>query len=90
MSAETSAVEEPLADRPLPVPTSWLLPLAFAVVALLLLISRLPLVYLTNFWAEDGRVFYADAYNLGWLRASTEPVPVRRRPSRSSPRRPGR
>jgi hypothetical protein len=52
----------------------WLLPLAFAMVALLLLLSRLPLVFLTNFWAEDGTAFYGDAYNLGWLRALTLPV----------------
>jgi hypothetical protein len=74
MSAETAAIQEHTTDRPVPAPTPRLLPLAFGMVALPLLLSRLPLVYLTNFWAEDGRVFYADAYNLGWVRALTVPM----------------
>ena len=74
MAAETAGGREPPADRPAAAFTPRLLPLAFAIVALLVLLSRLPLVFLTNFWAEDGSAFYADAYNLGWLRALSVPL----------------
>jgi hypothetical protein len=26
-----------------------------------------------QFWAEDGAVWYADAYNLGWIHAAIRP-----------------
>ena len=43
--------------------------LAFAV-----LVTRRPdAVFHAQFWAEDGRVFYMDAYNLGWWSAMFHP-----------------
>ena len=47
------------------------LPVAFLLVSVLLLLSRLPMSLVTNFWAEDGAVFYAQAYNLGSLQPLT-------------------
>ena len=39
-------------------------------IACALLVSRRPdAVFHPQFWAEDGRVWYADAYNLGWFAA---------------------
>jgi hypothetical protein len=49
-------------------------PAAFLLLSVLLLLSRLPRSLLTNFWAEDGAVFYAQAYNLGSLHALTLPL----------------
>jgi len=41
-------------------------------VAVILVISRRPdLVMHAHFYAEDGAVWYADAYNLGWVHALT-------------------
>jgi hypothetical protein len=47
------------------------LPVAFLLISVPLLLSRLPMSLVTNFWAEDGAVFYAQAYNLGWLQPLT-------------------
>jgi hypothetical protein len=46
-----------------------LLPVAVGLFALGLLMTRLPVVLLTNFWAEDGTTFYAQAYNVSGLQA---------------------
>ena len=56
-------------------PTLWarVLPAAFALVGVVMLLTRLPVVLLTNLWAEDGTFFYAEAYNLGGLRALLNP-----------------
>lgn len=49
------------------------LPTVWALVAVAALVTRIPLELLTNFWAEDGQVFYSEAYNLGGLHALTIP-----------------
>jgi hypothetical protein len=42
--------------------------------ACLAMVSRRPDAILhAQFWAEDGRVFFEDAYNLGWFRALFHP-----------------
>ncbi len=38
----------------------------FLFACLLMLVRRPDAVLHAQFWAEDGRVFFADAYNLGW------------------------
>jgi hypothetical protein len=49
---------------------AWrLIPFAFGLLAIALLLTRLPTTLLTIFWAEDGHIFYAQAYNQGSLRA---------------------
>src|ERR1017187_995003 len=53
---------------------AWLTPavfwsLAIAVTGILLVLRRPDAVFHAQFWAEDGVVWYADAYNLGALRA---------------------
>ena len=47
---------------------TWVRHIFIFVVAFLLLYSRRPDAFLNpQFWAEDGTVWYADAYNLGWF-----------------------
>jgi hypothetical protein len=46
-----------------------LTPFAFGLLAIGLLLTRLPTTLLTIFWAEDGYIFYGQAYNLGSLHA---------------------
>ena len=52
----------------------WLLPLAALVGGVLVSIARSP-IWLRHpeVYAEDGRVWFADAYNQGWFRPLTEP-----------------
>jgi hypothetical protein len=45
----------------------------FAVSALMVIARRPDAVLRAQFWAEDGQVWYAQAYNLGWLHALTLP-----------------
>ena len=62
VEAETQALLEP---------ALWarVLPFAFLMLGVVMLLTRLPVILLTNLWAEDGTVFYAEAYNQGALRA---------------------
>jgi hypothetical protein len=47
---------------------------AIFLAALLVLIARRPdAIFHAQFWAEDGHVWIADAYNMGWLRALFRP-----------------
>lgn len=51
----------------------WLM-VAF-IVALLAIFSREPSLFTyPQFWAEDGSVWYAQAYNSGWLHSLTQPL----------------
>jgi hypothetical protein len=53
---------------------SWLWIGLAAIVAMALAISRRPDAVLhAQFWAEDGRNWYAEAYNGGWLHAALTP-----------------
>jgi hypothetical protein len=45
----------------------------FAASALVVISRRPDVVLRSQFWAEDGQVWYAQAYNLGWLHALTLP-----------------
>jgi hypothetical protein len=45
------------------------LPASFLLVGVVLFLTRLPRVLLSNLWAEDGTVFYAQAYNINGLYA---------------------
>ncbi|MGA9670426.1 MAG: hypothetical protein WBQ94_14530 [Terracidiphilus sp.] len=48
---------------------------AIFLVAFAVLVSRRPdAVFHAQFWAEDGQVWYADAYNLGWWPALFRPL----------------
>lgn len=51
-----------------------LLTLLVAILAVILTISRRPdSIFRAQFWAEDGQVWYAEAYNQGWLRMALTP-----------------
>jgi hypothetical protein len=50
-----------------------MVPIALGLVAIGVLLTRLPPVLLTNLWAEDGAVFYSQAYNWGGLHALVIP-----------------
>lgn len=51
----------------------WLALASF--LALLAIVSRQPSLFThPQFWAEDGKVWYAQAYNTGWLHSLTQPL----------------
>jgi hypothetical protein len=53
---------------------NWQWQLAVFIAAMLLIFSRRPdVIFNAQFYAEDGSVWFADAYNHGWLRALTMP-----------------
>jgi hypothetical protein len=45
----------------------------FAACSLVVISRRPDAFYNAQFWAEDGKIWYAQAYNLGWLHALTLP-----------------
>lgn len=53
---------------------SWRLQLLIFLASVIAVISRRPDVLLNpQFWAEDGQMWFAQAYNLGWLHALSLP-----------------
>lgn len=75
MVAGTATVRESSTPRLIrDIARRQVLPVAFLLLSALALLSRLPMSLVTNFWAEDGTVFYAQAYNLGWLQPLTMPL----------------
>jgi hypothetical protein len=53
--------------------TRWLIA-AFAIALLLIFLRDPSLFTRPQFWAEDGTVWYAQAYNQGWLYSLTQPL----------------
>jgi len=54
---------------------SWQFHLLLFFIALIILVSRRPdALFQPQFWAEDGTVFYANAYNLGGIRSLFLPL----------------
>jgi hypothetical protein len=53
--------------------TPWLIA-SFAIALLLILLREPSLFTRPQFWAEDGKLWYAQAYNGGWLHSLTLPV----------------
>jgi hypothetical protein len=48
---------------------AWQHGVVFLVACMILVTRRPDAVFHAQFWAEDGRIIYADAYNLGWWTA---------------------
>jgi hypothetical protein len=53
--------------------TAWLIA-GFAIDLLLIFLRDPSLFTRPQFWAEDGKVWYAQAYNQGWLHSLTQPL----------------
>ena len=54
-------------------PTRWLIA-SFVFTALLVVLRDPSLFTKPQFWAEDGKVWFAQAYNEGWLYSLTQPL----------------
>lgn len=64
----------PIVHWQLPITGNWQFYTATFVIAFSLLVSREPgRIFNAQFWAEDGSIFYADAYNLGFLKSLLAP-----------------